>query len=71
MASGTVYVSYVVEKNGAVSNVEIMRGIPGGSAMNEEAKRVVSGFPVHTPGRENGVPVRSKCVIPVKFEPVK
>jgi TonB family protein len=66
-AEGVVYVSYIVEKNGYVSTVEVVKGIPGADALNEEAKRVVSTFPPHTPGKNSGYPVRSKCVIPIRF----
>ncbi len=66
--AGIVYVSYVVERNGYISSVEVVKGIPEAPELNEEAKRVVSTFPPHIPGKQDGRPVRSKCVIPIKFE---
>jgi TonB family protein len=63
--TGVVYVSYVVEKDGAISNVKIMRGI--GSGCDEEAYRVVSGMPKWTPGKQRGENVRVQFTLPIKF----
>jgi len=62
---GTVYVSFVVEKNGAVSNVKILRGIGGGC--DEEAMRVVRKMSDWTPGYQNGEAVRVQFNLPLRF----
>lgn len=62
---GTVYVSFVVEKDGSVSNVEILRGIGGGC--DEEAVRVVKSMPPWKPGRQMGRPVRVAYKLPIRF----
>jgi periplasmic protein TonB len=62
---GTVFVKFVVEKNGSVSNVEILRGIGGGC--DEEALRVIKNMPKWNPGKQNGLAVRVYFNIPMKF----
>jgi protein TonB len=63
--SGTVYLTFVVEKDGSISDVKILRGIGGGC--DEEAIRVVKSMPPWTPGKNNGTPVRVRFNLPVKF----
>ena len=62
---GRVFLSFVVEKNGALTNIKIMRGVS--ADINEEAIRVLSGSPRWTPGIQFGVPVRVKYNINVNF----
>ncbi|MBU1368327.1 MAG: energy transducer TonB [Bacteroidetes bacterium] len=62
---GIVYVSFVVEPDGSVSNVKILRGIGGGC--DEEAIRVVRSMPAWKPGKQRNVPVRVQFTLPVKF----
>ena len=64
--SGTVYVAFVVEKDGRISNVTLFRGIGGGC--DEEAIRVVSSMPDWEPGLQRGQPVRVRFTLPVKFD---
>lgn len=63
--SGTVYVGFIVEKDGSLSNVELLRSIGGGC--DEEAIRVVKLMPNWKPGMQRGIPVRVKLNLPVKF----
>ncbi len=63
---GTVYVSFVVEKDGTVSNVKILRGIGGGC--DEEALRVVKGMPKWKPGIYKGKPARVLFNMPIYFK---
>jgi TonB family protein len=63
--TGTVYVTYVVEKDGSITNVKIIRGIGGGC--DEESVRVVSSMPKWNPGMEKAKPVRTQFNIPIKF----
>ena len=62
---GRVYVSFVVEKDGLISNIELLRGIGGGC--DEEAMRVVSIMPNFEPGLQRGKSVRVKFTLPIKF----
>ncbi len=62
---GTVYVGFVVEPDGSVSNVKVLRGIGGGC--DEEALRVVSQMPKWNPGKQRNQPVRVQFTLPVRF----
>ena len=62
---GTVFVSFVIEKNGAVTNIKIIRGIGGGC--DEEAIKVVEGMPNWIPGKQRGNPVRVAFNMPIRF----
>lgn len=63
--SGTVFVGFVVSKDGTIRNVEIKRGIGGGC--NEEAIRVIKLMPKWKPGKQNGKAVNVAFTLPVKF----
>jgi len=62
---GTVYITYVIEEDGQVSNVKVLRGI--GSGCDEEALRVVKEMPKWIPGKQNEKPVRVQFNMPIKF----
>ena len=62
---GTVIVQFIIQKDGSVGDVKVIRGLGGGC--NEEAIRVVSMMPKWTPGRQRGKPVRVTFHIPVIF----
>jgi TonB family protein len=62
---GTVFVSFVVEVDGQVSNAKILRGI--GAGCDEEALRVIKEMPKWIPGKQNEKPVRVVFNIPIKF----
>jgi len=64
---GTVYVQFVVEKDGSVSGVKVLRGVQGGASLESEAVQVVSGMPKWTPGVQDGSPVRVSYLLPVRF----
>ncbi|MBC8436069.1 MAG: M56 family metallopeptidase [Bacteroidetes bacterium] len=63
--TGTVYVSFIVEKDGSVSNVKILRGI--GSGCDKEALRVVYLLKSWKPGMDKGKPVRVSFALPIKY----
>lgn len=63
---GTVYVSFVVEPDGSVSNITILKGIGGGC--DEEAIRVVNHMPKWKPARQKGRAVRFLFNLPIKFD---
>lgn len=62
---GTVYVQFVVNKNGTIEQVKIIRGVS--DALDSEAKRVVGEMPRWNPGKQAGKPVRVRFTLPIKF----
>lgn len=62
---GTVYVTFVVEKDGRVTDIRVLRGIGGGC--DEEAIRVIKAMPRWAPGKQRGKPVRVQFNMPIKF----
>lgn len=62
---GTVFVTFVVERDGSVTDVRVLRGIGGGC--DEEAVRVVQNMPRWNPGRQRGQPVRVQFNMPIRF----
>ena len=63
---GAVYVTFVVERDGSITNVKILRGIGGGC--DEEALRVINAMPKWNPGRQNGREVRVQFNMPITFK---
>ncbi len=64
--AGRVFVSFVVEKDGSVDEVKVMRGIGGGC--DEEVVRVVKAMPKWKPGKQDGKPVRVNYMMPFNFK---
>lgn len=64
--SRKVYVYFVVEKDGSISNVKIEN--PEGDGLDREAKRVVRKFPKWIPAENKGKKVRTYLVIPINFD---
>ncbi len=62
---GRVYVSFVVEKDGSIGNVKVIRS--SHEKMSEEAVRVVRKMKKWTPGRIDGKAVRSRFTLPIMF----
>lgn len=62
---GKVFVTFVVEVDGSITAVQVLRGIGGGC--DEEAVRVVKSMPKWVPGKQRGVPVRVQFNLPIKF----
>lgn len=63
---GKVYVGFVVERDGSVSDVKILRSVD--PSLDKEAMRVVRSMPKWTPGKQNGSAVRVKFQVPVNFK---
>jgi periplasmic protein TonB len=63
---GTVYVSFVVGKDGAINDVKVLRGIS--ADCDKEAVRVVQAMPPWKPGKQNGKPVFVRFNLPIKFK---
>lgn len=62
---GTVYVTFVVEKDGSITDVRVLRGIGGGC--DKEAIRVVKEMPKWKAGKQRGKPVRVQFNMPIRF----
>jgi len=62
---GNVYVSFFVEKDGTLRNIELRQGLGGGC--DEEALRVVRSSPLWVPGMLNGSAVTTYYILPVPF----
>lgn len=62
---GIVLVSFIIEKNGTLSNVEVQRGL--GYGTDEEAVRVLKLSQKWSPGTQKGKAVRVKYNLPIKF----
>lgn len=63
---GTVYVTFIIEKDGTISNVKVLRGIGGGC--DEESIRVVKNMPKWIPGKQSGKNVRVQFNMPITFK---
>lgn len=62
---GRVTVQFVVEKDGSISDVHVLRGVD--PLLDKEAVRVVKSMPRWTPGKQNGINVRVNYRVPVLF----
>jgi len=67
--SGTVILTFIVEKDGSVSNVTILKGVH--PLLDDEALKVISESPKWSPGKQRGQPVRIRYIIPISFAPLK
>lgn len=63
--TGKVYVSFIVDKKGSVTNVKIVRGVD--KNLDAEAVRVVKSLPKYKPGKQRGKSVRVMFTIPINF----
>jgi len=63
---GKVFVTFVVEVDGSITDVKVLRGI--GSGCDDEAVRVVKSMPRWVPGKQRGVPVRVQFNLPINFK---
>jgi protein TonB len=63
--SGKVWISFVIEKDGTLTDIKVMKG--PGYGMDEEALRVLRKAPAWTPGIQRGKPVRVAYTLPINF----
>ena len=63
---GRVFVEFVVDKDGSLISVKAVKGI--GAGCDEEAVRVIKNHPKWKPGKQRGVPVKQKIVLPITFQ---
>ena len=62
---GKVYVTFVVDKDGSISDAHVARGID--PSLDKEALRVVNSLPKWKPGKQRGQPVRVSYTVPINF----
>lgn len=62
---GRVYVQFVIEKDGSISNVKVMKSVD--PELDKEAVRVIEASPKWTPGKQQGRPVRVFFTFPITF----
>lgn len=67
--TGTVYITFVIDKKGKVKNVILLRGLSGtgAKACNDEALRVVNSMPRWVAGKQKGKAVAVQYNLPIKF----
>jgi protein TonB len=65
--SGKCFLKFVVGESGDISNVEILKGVPGCSDCDKEAIRVVKSMPKWKPGKMTGRPVKVYFNLPIVF----
>jgi len=63
---GKVFVMFIVEQDGRISNPEVVKGID--PLLDKSAAEIVSRMPAWTPGKINGKTVRVKYVVPINFK---
>jgi TonB family protein len=62
---GKVFVTFIVEPDGSISNVIVAKSV--NTLLDAEAVRVIQSSPRWVPGKNNGIPIRQKMVLPVHF----
>lgn len=63
---GRVFVEFVIQKDGSLSDVRAIKGI--GAGCDEEAVRVIQSCPSWTPGKQRGKPVKQRYTLPIIFK---
>ena len=62
---GRVICSFIVERDGSLSNIKVERKVD--PFLDREALRLVKSMPRWKPGKQQGVPVRVRSLLPIKF----
>lgn len=63
---GKVYIQFVIEKDGSVANVKVVRGVD--ASLDKEAVRVIKSMPKWKPGKQRNKPVRVSYTLPINFQ---
>lgn len=70
--SGTVYIEFIVSKEGYIESTKILRGVEGGEELNKEAIRVIESVPKQwKPAMKDGKAVAASLVMPLRFNLTK
>jgi protein TonB len=65
-AEGKVFVQFVINQDGSISDVQVIKGL--GFGMDEEAIRVIQQAPKWVPGKQRGKPVKVRMALPIVFK---
>ena len=63
---GRVYVQFIVERDGSLTDIKVVKGI--GAGCDEEAVKVLKNSPKWKPGKQRGKAVRQKMTQPITFK---
>ena len=63
---GKVFVHFVVDKDGSLSDIKVVRGI--GAGCDQEVMRIVNMSPKWNPGKQRGIPVKVRMLLPITFK---
>jgi protein TonB len=63
---GVVYIQFIVEKDGSLTDITAVKGI--GAGCDELATTVIENAPKWNPGRQRGVAVRTRRIVPIRFK---
>lgn len=64
---GRVFIQVVVEKDGSLSNLQVLKEVPNGPELTKEAIRVIKLMPAWIPAQNQGRIVRSRSILPFRF----
>jgi protein TonB len=64
---GNVYVKFIVEKDGSITNPVILKSVTGSENLDAEVIRIINKMPNWTPGEHRGKSVRSNMTLPIRF----
>lgn len=65
---GKAYIRFVVSKEGELSDIKVIKGVPGCKECDQEAKRIIKAMPKWIPGKNKGVAVDSYYTLPISFK---
>ena len=65
---GKVFITFVVDKDGAVTEAAVYKGLKSGPGCDKEALRVVKLMPKWSPGKQNGKSVKVRYILPINFK---
>ena len=65
---GKCFINFIIEKNGAVSNIKLAKKVKRCRECNREAIRVIKMMPRWKPAYKNNQPVRSRFTLPINFQ---
>jgi periplasmic protein TonB len=66
--TGKVHLQFVIEMDGTITDVQILKGVPGCGECDREAVRVLKAADKWKPGRQNGRPARVRYSFPINFK---
>lgn len=66
--SGKCYLRFVILPNGKITDIKVLRGVPGCPECDNAAIKVIQAMPVWKPGTQNGKPVSVFFNMPFNFQ---